>query len=424
MKLLSVALVVAAVAAACAFQYPNPDNIVSCGVPPQQLPPMPPLLDNSSLALHQVSLLFRHGDRTIAGQSPCWPNDSAVWNCSLTDTSIPNESRTSSTSGVDRLYRKVYMQGRNYFPGNCMTGQLTDRGYQQELHNGEMYFNYLVNQLGFLPTTFTPKLLFARADDDQRVIQSLESFLLGMYPPSSSGSQKILNIHTMDKNNDTMTINTNICPKWQEYYDEMLQSPDYVQHLNEITYPLLAKLESYVGVKYQVSDIDHIFDCLTAHACHQFDVPFPYDLYEAVKAEANYQEFASYTYPNRTANAQVGIGFLLQEVVDWMKLSVAGADFPKFVAIACHDTTLMPIMAALDVYQDAWVPYASRVSFEVYKSKSSKESGGDMFYVRALFLDQVLMIDGADRDGLVPWSHFVSLTDQLVPQDPAKTCYS
>eukprot|EP01094_Clydonella_sp_ATCC50884_P019648 TRINITY_DN3898_c0_g1_i2.p1 TRINITY_DN3898_c0_g1~~TRINITY_DN3898_c0_g1_i2.p1 ORF type:complete len:229 (-),score=53.70 TRINITY_DN3898_c0_g1_i2:135-821(-) len=228
-----------------------------------------------------------------------------------------------------------------------------------------------------------------------------------------------------------MTINTNICPKWNTYFSELQTSPDYVEHLQKYTYPLLDKLESLLGMKYQVSDVDHIFDCMTAHACHEFDVPVPWNLYEAVKAEANYQEYASYVYPNRTANAQVGIGFLINEVFEWMSASVAGADFPRFVTIACHDTTLMPIMAAYNVYQDAWVPYASRVSFEIYKSTQSGEHSANAaaytaepFYVRMLFLDKVLMIEGADDNGLVPWSTFASITRQLVPVNPQVTCYN
>lgn len=378
---------------------------------------MVPSVTNSSLSLHQVVLMFRHGDRTIAGSTPCWPNDTAVYKCTLTDTSIPNQSRTSTTTNVNRLYRKVYMDNRNYFPGNCMTGQLTDRGYHQEVENGAMYRDYLVEKLNFMPSSFNPNEVFARADDQQRVIQSLESFLLGMYPPGDN-EQQIMNIHTMDYDNDTMTINTAMCPAWNNYYNAMKTSPEYLEHLQKYTYPLIEKLEAVLGVSgMKPNDLDHLFDCMTVHLCHEFGIPVSYELYELVKAEANWQKWAQYTYPNRTVNSQVGIGFLIQEMYEWMELGVSGQQFPKMVLVAGHDTTLMPIMAAFGVYQPAWVPYASRVSWEVYKD------GSGAFHVRMLFMDKVLDLPGADAEGIVSWEKFMSIVRPLLPVDPAITCF-
>lgn len=48
---------------------------------------------------------YRHGDRTRAGATPCWPNDSAVWDCLLTSASIPVVKHDTHDITVDRIYR-------------------------------------------------------------------------------------------------------------------------------------------------------------------------------------------------------------------------------------------------------------------------------------------------------------------------------
>ena len=134
--------------------------------------------------------------------------------------------------------------------------------------------------------------------------------------------------------------------------------------------------------------------------------------------EANWQHYSAYTYPNRTANAQLGIGFLLEEIMVWLEAGVQEAEgYRPLVIFGCHDTTLMPVMAAYDVYAEAWVPYASHITFEVYSASSGNE-----FYVRMLFNENVLPLTGSDSNGLLSWSDFESMTSELLPVDPQTTC--
>ena len=68
------------------------------------------------------------------------------------------------------------MGGRNYYKGDCQTGQLTDRGYLQELAVGEMYRSVYVNAQKFLPTSFDPSVTYFRSDQSDRF--SLLFFIL------------------------------------------------------------------------------------------------------------------------------------------------------------------------------------------------------------------------------------------------------
>ena len=52
---------------------------------------------------------YRHGDRTRAGATPCWPNDTSVWDCLLTSASLPVVKHDIHDITVDRIYRDGIM---------------------------------------------------------------------------------------------------------------------------------------------------------------------------------------------------------------------------------------------------------------------------------------------------------------------------
>lgn len=61
------------------------------------------------------------------------------------------------------------MAGRNDFPGDCLVGQLTDKGYQQELGNGAVYKQAYVNS-GFLSKDLLDTEVWLRSDWEERFV--------------------------------------------------------------------------------------------------------------------------------------------------------------------------------------------------------------------------------------------------------------
>jgi hypothetical protein len=97
------------------------------------------------------------------------------------------------------------MLGREIYLGNCMTGQLTSKGFAQQQQNGAMYrrvYSPSGGNAAWLPRSFLtagPAAAFLRADDYARTIQSAEALASSLFPPnSSSSSTQLLNMHTMD----------------------------------------------------------------------------------------------------------------------------------------------------------------------------------------------------------------------------------
>ena len=57
------------------------------------------------LFINQHIFTHRHGDRTRAGASPCWDNDTAEWDCLLSSASIPTIKHDTHDIEVACVYR-------------------------------------------------------------------------------------------------------------------------------------------------------------------------------------------------------------------------------------------------------------------------------------------------------------------------------
>jgi len=125
------------------FVYSLPQE---CGM---LVPPSIPSIDDFDYELQQVSIVFRHGDRLMYQDAECWPNDTAVFECQAHHLSTPSFLSTTNSTNSGRLFRKQYMQGRNYYNGNCETGQLTNKGFEQEYATGKMYKIHMLKVVFF-----------------------------------------------------------------------------------------------------------------------------------------------------------------------------------------------------------------------------------------------------------------------------------
>ena len=69
------------------------------------------------------------------------------------------------------------------------------------------------------------------------------------------------------------------------------------------------------------------------------------------------------------------------------------ASHKKILIYSGHDSTLVPLMCALGLYDNQWPPYASYLTLEIVRKSGDGGDGGDDgddgMYVRALFNDQV-----------------------------------
>jgi len=66
-----------------------------------------------------------------------------------------------------------------------------------------------------------------------------------------------------------------------------------------------------------------------------------------------------------------------------MQRAIDGRRETKMHLFSGHDTTLMPLLHALDIHDSRWPPYAASITFELYKDERNSEH-----YVRVLYLNE------------------------------------
>jgi len=253
-------------------------------------------------------------------------------------------------------------------------------------------------------------------DTENRCMQSLETMLDGFYPSQATKPQlNIYDIHTLDKFYDNISPNGNLCPMLYTYEDEALATPTYRAHYEKYTLPLYEALSTALGgpVKDD-STFEQIHDCLIVHACHQQPIPAGVNatLFAEVMAEFEYRYETVYNYPSPTENAQVGIGYLLQEIGQyWNAVVTNSTSFPqyKLTMWSGHDTTLVPLLAAFQQWNGVWAHYASQMQFELYQSKSTGK-----FAMRVNYNGQSLTLPGCSSS-MCDWNTFYSFVQTLFP---------
>ena len=104
-------------------------------------------------------------------------------------------------------------------------------------------------------------------------------------------------------------------------------------------------------------------------------------------------------------------GMLVKELVDSMKKSIDTSkdlDRRRLEIYLGHDTTLIPLLVTLNLYDGIWPPFASTLVFELYVNKLKR----GQHFVKIVFNDKIMHFDAKDsiiqdaKSGLVPFEEF------------------
>lgn len=306
----------------------------------------------------------------------------------------------------DALYEPMYNLSNELW-GTCQKGQLLLQGYEQEIVNGRHLRQAYVydrtkydhnEQMRLLDVSDIDNVwnhVYYRVDDDQRTLMSGQVVLRGLF---EAEIEKYYNarhaypkfpLHTADRDQDVLDPNEKICPRLQEvrqrfYRSEAFQSYNSSKEATELRAFLLNEL----GVEHMDS-----IDCLMTTICT--DRPLP-DAVNDFRQERRLedsdiedqqeksmfnrlydfavQETALLYNENDAEYAKLGISALWKEIMINIYGIIEGRDrvccpdhaTPKLALFSGHDTTLMPILASLGVWDGDWAAYASMVLIEIH----------------------------------------------------------
>ena len=381
--------------------------------------------------LHHVTAILRHGARTPWGPNlNCWEEyhtnvATGKWDCNLTAYLSPPPPERVSEEGDEKagsdyamfLFEKRYdaLQSpennlSNYLNGTCQLGQLLLRGYEQELANGRFIraaYAYDENKfdhdqrmrlLNIADNRHVWNDVYYRVDDEARTLMSGQVVLRGLMGKemdafvSKEKRYPVIPLHTADFARDIVDPNEAICPRLTEIKEQNQQGKDFQAFNQSKEAQLLREFQrSVLRIPNPSKDMDAI-DCLMTTICTDRPLPNSIDDYGGSKrrrqssdnspyGENLFQrlyefEVEGYTKnikANDAAYSKLSLGPLWYEIMRQIRPHMEeGHDEKSLVKLSVfsgHDTTIMPVLAALDpnLWEDKeWPPYASMVLLELH----------------------------------------------------------
>ncbi|TMS22307.1 Testicular acid phosphatase-like protein [Larimichthys crocea] len=145
-------------------------------------------------------------------------------------------------------------------------------------------------------------------------------------------------------------------------YQRFLRAHQYfVERLSNHTGYPISKL---VGKK-----IWRVYDTLTCQRIHNLTLPrwATQDVLDTLKRVASFEVMYSILSHKRKEKARLSGGVLLNAILRNFSRAVEHGSPLKFIMYSAHDSTLITLQAALDVYNGLLPPYAACQLFEFYQ---------------------------------------------------------
>lgn len=342
---------------------------------------------SSPYDLQLVQVLFRHGARTPLKSIPNIME--AQWVPTLLEppphTHI-NFVVTDLTGGprpfapMEENYRK------NVLTGGSFAGQLTTLGMQQLYDLGKRLRQRYIEEKPFLSPEFTSAEVYVRSTNIWRTIESAKCLVAGLF---QQRQKEIVPIETVEAGDEILYPNFHGCkllkilggPRWAE----SSTLPDIAADLQSIH-------EALGIAAHQQVDFILIRDDMVARETHGLPCPPALDTWRN-KVEQRAVDMMCYIYnPSQRESLQLCVGpllhILLSNIEDNLQKSSSELSRKLFLYSA-HDTTLIPCLMAMGIFDLRWPPYAADITLELYKHRQTNEA-----YVKVSYTGQDQLLPG------------------------------
>ncbi|XP_058859336.1 lysosomal acid phosphatase-like [Acipenser ruthenus] len=337
-----------------------------------------------------VTLLYRHGDRSPVRTFPTDPHQESAW-----------------------------PQG---------FGQLTQVGMRQHFELGQTLRR---RYRGFLNETYIRREISVRSTDYDRTLMSAEANLAGLYPPNGSEvfnpniTWQPIPVHTVPDTEDMLLrFPLPNCPRYDLLMNETKKTETFV-NMTKNNIKFLEMVANETGLKdVSVQSIWSVYDTLFCEQCHNMTLP-PWATLEVMQKLKKLKDFSfefMFGIYKREQKARLQGGVLLGHIVKNISQasSTSSTDPLKLMVYSAHDTTIVALQLALDVYNGKQAPYASCHIFELYQDDHGAFTVG-MFYRNETGKDPYpVKLANCTQD--CPLEDFIRITKSVIPDDWAKEC--
>uniref|UniRef100_H3D8V2 Acid phosphatase 6, lysophosphatidic n=1 Tax=Tetraodon nigroviridis TaxID=99883 RepID=H3D8V2_TETNG len=345
---------------------------------------------SSPYDLKLVQVLFRHGARTPLKSIPNVMEVKAQWEPKLLEppahTHI-NYVVTNLHGGpkppapVEDSYRKMMLTGGS-FPG-----QLTTLGMQQLYDLGRALRTRYMEEKAFLSPAFSLAEVYVRSTNIVRTIESAKCLVAGLFQQEQ---EDVLTILTEAAESEVLYPNYHGCKMLKilcgHRWTESSTLPDIAADLQSIHRALGIAADQRV-------DFVLIRDDMVARQAHGLPCPPALDTWKST-IEQRAVDMMSHLYqPNKREALQLSVGPLLHILLSNMEEKVQGSSSEpgsrKLFLYSAHDTTLMPCLMALGIFDMRWPPYAADLTLELYQHRQTREA-----FVKVSYVGQDQLIPG------------------------------
>jgi len=361
----------------------------------------------SDFKLLHTAVFVRHGDRTPisrgVGTAMNVDHDRELW-----ESLLPSEDDARSWDSQNPVVPKE-ISSKPYDLGRAPYGQLTRQGASECVDIGKDLRKRYIDDMEFLPKTFDLDKMKIRSTNLRRTQQTAQNLLLGLYPPESRPSgekESQIPIKTMPIEDETLIPNAGgKCERCAKLTGELALAA------RGMTFVKKAEREMMRGLGYPPGGVRwaQAREVMTCYLLQNRTLPNGLTADDVDRMG----EVNSVIWGAQYNDMDVGrlaTGRIFMEVYEDMETAIDDCeDCNKISIYAGHDSTLVPILCSLGVFDDTWPPYASNIVLELAEDSKGKH------HVRVMYNNaDTLITDGFWNEYEDFWNYmgFYMTTDE------------